>query len=161
MDKTQELANRLNEVLLSGHWIAHTNFKAQIENLSWEQATEKIGNLNTIASLTFHINYYLAGLINVFQGGELEIRDQYSFDLPPIKTQNDWQKLVNEFIFNSETFIREIQKLKDSQLDKQFVKPEYGTYLRNIEGVIEHSYYHLGQISLLNKIRSENSNQPI
>lgn len=29
-----------------------------------------------------------------------------------------------------------------------------GSYLRNIEGVIEHSYYHLGQISLIKKMIS-------
>lgn len=49
------IANRLREVLLDGHWIANTNFKEQILSLNWEQATQKIGNLNTIAALTFHI----------------------------------------------------------------------------------------------------------
>lgn len=36
--------------------------------------------------LTFHIDYYLKGLIQVMDGGELEIRDKYSFDLPEIKS---------------------------------------------------------------------------
>jgi len=35
----------------------------------------------SIAALTFHINYYVAGVLNVFQGGKLEIRDKYSFDM--------------------------------------------------------------------------------
>lgn len=84
MERNKELANRLHEVLLNGRWIANTNYKLQIESITWKQATQKIENLNTIAALTFHINYYLAGILNVFKGGKLEIRDQYSFDLQPI-----------------------------------------------------------------------------
>ena len=152
MERTKALSNRAREVLLDGRWVANTNCKAQLENLNWEQATQKVGNLNTIAALTFHINYYLAGLIVVFQGGTLEIRDKYSFDLPTITSQADWEKLVKEFLENSETFVQEVAKLSDTILDKPFVQEKYGTYLRNIEGIIEHSYYHLGQISMLKKM---------
>lgn len=152
MERNKELANRLNEVLLDGHWIANTNYKSQVESITWKQATHKIGTLNTIACLTFHVNYYLAGLINVFKGGGLEIRDKYSFDTPPIESETDWRRLMNEFLVNSEIFVKEVAKLTDSKLDEPFVDEKYGTYLRNIEGVIEHSYYHLGQISLIKKM---------
>lgn len=155
MGRTKELANRLTEVLLNGRWIANTNYKSQIENLTWEQATQKIGTLNTIAALTFHVNYYLAGIINVFNGGGLEIRDKYSFDIPPIESESDWKRLIDEFITNSEIFVNGVLNLTDSKLDEAFVDEKYGTYLRNIEGVIEHSYYHLGQISLIKKMLTE------
>ncbi len=155
MGRTKELANRLTEVLLNGHWIANTNYKSQIENLTWEQATQKIGTLNTIAALTFHVNYYLAGINNVFNGGELEIRDKFSFDIPPIESERDWKSLIYEFITNSEIFVNGVLTLKDSKLDEAFVDEKYGTYLRNIEGVIEHSYYHLGQISLIKKMLTD------
>jgi uncharacterized damage-inducible protein DinB len=154
--KNKELANRLNEVLLEGRWIANTNFKLQIERVTWEQATQKIGTLNTIAALTFHVNYYLAGILNVFRSGELEIRDKYSFDLPPIESETDWKSLVNDFLHNSEEFVKEVANLPDSKLEDPFVDVKYGTYRRNIEGVIEHGYYHLGQISLLQKMIFEN-----
>lgn len=62
MTRNATLAKRLREVLLDGKWIANTNFKEQILSLSWEQAIQKVGNLNTIALLTFHINYYLQGI---------------------------------------------------------------------------------------------------
>jgi len=47
--------------------------------------------------------------------------------------------------------------MEDATLDSVFVDEKYGTYLRNIEGVIEHCYYHLGQISLIKKLVSENA----
>ena len=42
--------------------------------------------------------------------------------------------------------------MPDTKLEEPFVDEKYGTYLRNIEAVIEHSYYHLGQISLIRKL---------
>ena len=152
MKITTALANRLKEVLLDGFWVANTNYKAQLESVTWQQATQKIGNLNTIAALTFHVNYYLAGILTVFQGGALEIRDKYSFNMQPVRSAADWQKLVNDFLVNSERFVAEVRNLPDSILSKPFVDEKYGTYARNIEGVIEHCYYHLGQISLIKKM---------
>lgn len=152
MKRSLVIANRLREVLLNGHWIANTNYKEQLSNVNWEQATQKVDNLNTIAALIFHINYYLRGLLQVFNGGRLEISDKYSFDLPPIHSEADWNKLVNEFLNNSETFASQVENFSDDMLDMPFVDEKYGTYLRNIEGVIEHSYYHLGQLSLIKKM---------
>ena len=148
----KDLANRLREVLLSGRWIANTNFKEQITSISWEQAIEKIENLNTIALLTFHVNYYLKGLLQVFEGGNLEIKDKFSFDMPEIVSETDWLNLVNEFVSNAERFINHVEKMDDNLLTQPFVKEEYGSYLRNIEAQIEHSYYHLGQVSLIKKL---------
>ena len=152
MTRNLAIANRLREVLLDGKWIANTNFKEQILSVSWEQAIQKVGNVNTIALLTFHINYYLAGLLNVFNGGDLEIKDKYSFDLPEIKSEKDWNKLVNDFLSNSEMFAKQVEQMDENRLDQPFADEKYGSYLRNIEGVIEHSYYHLGQVSLIRKM---------
>lgn len=146
------MANRLREVFLNGHWIANTNYKKQIENLTWQQATQKMGDLNTIAALVFHVNYYLAGLIQVFKGGPLEIRDKFSFDLVPITSETDWGNLMGEFLSNAEEFVLQVENMRDKKLDEPFVDEKYGNYLRNIEAMIEHAYYHLGQISLLKKM---------
>lgn len=152
MTRNSSLANRLREVLLNGKWIANTNFKEQILSVHWEQAIQKVGDLNTIALLTFHINYYLDGILNVFNGGSLDIRDKYSFDLPEIKSEADWTDLVNRFLNNAERFAAHVEQMDDQVLDQAFVDEKYGSYQRNIEGVIEHSYYHLGQVSLIKKL---------
>lgn len=150
------IASRLREVLLNGHWIANTNFKEQIQSVNWQQAIQKVGNLNTIAALTYHINYYLEGLLNAFENGRLEISDKYSFNLPQIKTEEDWNNLITNFLNNAENFADAVEQMGDSVFDDPFVDEKYGSYLRNIEGVIEHSYYHLGQISLLKKMTMQN-----
>ncbi|KFC38436.1 DUF1572 domain-containing protein [Elizabethkingia anophelis] len=146
------IANRLREVLLNGHWIANTNCKEQLQLVTWQHAIHKIGNLNTIAALTFHLNYYLSGVLQAFNTEKLEIKDQYSFDLPPVKNEADWQRLTDDFMRNAEMFAAKVEEISDEQLQEAFIDEKYGTNLRNIEGMIEHCYYHLGQISLIRKL---------
>lgn len=155
MKRSIDLANRLEQVLLNGLWIANTNFNEQLEHIDWVEATQKIGNLNTIAALTYHVDYYLSGILNVLKGGNLEISDRYSFDLPLITSEKEWKILVNNFLANAKTFVSEVAKIPDTKLDDSFVDEKYGSYLRNMEGVIEHCYYHLGQIVLIRKLLSE------
>ncbi len=146
------IANRLREVLLNGKWIANTNFKEQIDSVTWQQATLQFGDLNTIAKLTFHINYYLEGVLHVLNGGPLEIRDQYSFDLPEIKTEADWLQLVTTFTRSATLFADKVETIPDEMFDQVFVEEKYSTYIRNFEGIIEHAYYHLGQVVLIRKL---------
>lgn len=154
MTRSTLLANRLREVLLNGHWIANTNFAEQLRSISWQQSVLQLGQLNTIAALTYHINYYLAGLISAFETGKLEISDRYSFDVPPIQNAKDWDHLRDSLMANSERFAQMVDLLDDTTLDGPFINPQYGTCLRNIEAVVEHAYYHLGQISLIRKMQS-------
>lgn len=156
MTTANQLANRFREVLINGKWIANTNCQKVLLEVSLEQATTKVNNLNTIHALTFHINYYVAGLINVFEGGDLKIKDKYSFDCPELKNEEEWILLKKELILNAENFANHVEQLSNSKLQSNFVKKEYGTYQRNIEAIIEHSYYHLGQISLIKKLTSNN-----
>ena len=152
MSRTKQIANRFREVILDGRWIAYTNFKDQLEKLDWKQANTPIGNLNTIALLTFHINYYVGGVLQVLEGGPLDIRDKFSFDMPPISSQEDWEALQQSLWQNAEKFAQLVEQLPDDKLDDAFVDIKYGTYARNLEGMIEHCYYHLGQVVLLNKL---------
>jgi len=152
MKQTTLLANRFREVILNGKWIANTNLKEVITNLSWEQATTRIESLNTIALLTFHVNYYIEGVLQVLEGGSLEIRDKYSFDMPLIQSQEDWEALVGRICRNSERFADQVELLEDDQLLMPFVDEKYGTWYKNLEGMIEHCYYHFGQVSLIKKL---------
>ena len=152
VNSSQVLARRLQEVLLDGKWIANTNYKEQIYSVELKDAIKSLHNLNSIALLAFHINYYLRGLNECFETGELNIRDKFSFDMAELKSDEDWDNLRVEFVSNAERFVKHVSKLNDSKLQEVFVDEKYGTYSRNIEGMIEHAYYHLGQISLIKKL---------
>ncbi len=152
MSSVSELSKRFREVLLNGLWIANTNFKDQLSDVTWEQAVKKIDSLNTIAMLTFHIDYYIAGIVNVFEGGDLEIKDKFSFNLPSIHSQEEWESLLSKLWTDAEKVATLLEQMPDSKLDEVFVNEKYGTYRRNIDGMIEHCYYHLGQITLIKKL---------
>jgi hypothetical protein len=151
-----QIANQFRDVLLHGTWVA-TNYKTQLSDVNWEQATSKVDSLNTIADLTFHIDYYIAGLVQVFQGGSLDIKDKYSFDAPPMTSQTDWEQRLQKLWSNAETFANLIEQMDDSTMMEPFVEEKYGNNYINIQAMIEHCYYHLGQIVLIKKLMQANS----
>ncbi len=157
MENAKSMANRVREVFLDGKWIANTNYKDLLSDITWKQATTHIGSLNTIAALTYHLDYYLGGVLKVLEGGVLEIRDKYSFELPPISSEEDWDRLRTGLRTNAEKFAKQVELMTSEKLADTFVDEKYGTYRRNIEGMIEHAYYHLGQISLIKKMILESA----
>ncbi|HEX6847501.1 MAG TPA: DUF1572 domain-containing protein [Chitinophagaceae bacterium] len=152
MKTGEQTANRFREIILSGTWVANTNFKKELADLNWEIATQKVKNLNTIAILTQHIHYYIAGILNVLEGGTLDIRDKFSFDFPPINSEREWMEIKNKLWGDAERFARHVEMMTEEKLNEHFVDEKYGNYQRNIDAMIEHSYYHLGQIVLIKKI---------
>jgi hypothetical protein len=151
MNVAHQLSARVREVFLNGTWIANTNFKHQISQINYSQATCVVQDYNTIALLTFHLQYYLSGVNQVFEGGTLDIKDKYSYDMPEIACEQDWLDLVAKFLQSAETFANHVERMSDYDLNQPFVDEKYGSYQRNVEGMIEHGYYHLGQISLIAK----------
>jgi len=152
MKNNTEIANRFREVILNGTWIANTNYKDQLQNLNWEIAVTPIQSLNTIALLAQHIHYYIDGINNVFKGGTLDIKDKFSFDFPSIHSQQEWETFLIKFWNDAEEFASLVEQIPNEKLDQAFVDEKYGTYKRNIEAMLEHSYYHLGQIVLIKKL---------
>jgi Protein of unknown function (DUF1572) len=156
MNQTK-LAHRFREVIFNGTWIANTNFKNELDNLDWRIAISKLQHFNSIALLSQHIHYYITGVKNVLLGGALEISDKYSFDFPEIKSQEEWKIFLDAFWNDSEEFADLVDKLTEKELNEHFVEEKYGTYSRNIDAMIEHSYYHLGQIVLIKKMLENQS----
>ena len=151
MNYTKQIANHIRQVHFGGNWTA-SNLKDQLADLTWQDAITKVYDFNTIATLVFHINYYISGLLTVLEGGDLEIRDKYSFEHPPIQSEQDWQELLHKVFKQAEVFASLIEQLPDNKLWEDFTQEKYGNYYRNFQGIIEHTHYHLGQIVLIKKI---------
>ncbi|MBX2906091.1 MAG: DinB family protein [Taibaiella sp.] len=128
------------------------NLKEQLDGLTWEQATKQVHSLNTIALLTFHINYYEAGLIQALQTGALTISDKYSYDMPTVTCAADWTQLREKALSDGETFAKQIEQLTDAEIAGPFLDGKYGSTYRNLTGMIEHMHYHLGQIAIIRKM---------
>jgi hypothetical protein len=156
MNVSAQIANHFKQVHFGGNW-TDVNLKQTLSGVNWQQATTKVYSLNTIAALTYHINYFVVAVLNVLQGTPLTAHDKYSFDLPPINSEEDWKKLLDKIWSDAEKFVTLVEQLPESKLDEIFVLEKYGTYHRNLLGVIEHTHYHLGQIVVIKKILQQQS----
>lgn len=128
------------------------NLKDSLTGVTWQQAVTKVSSFNTIAALVYHVNYYVSTVLKVLQQEPVDAHDKYSFDLPPIQSREDWEKLLNKTWADAENFAAQVEQLPESKLFEDFWDKKYGNYYRNLHGIIEHTHYHLGQIVLIKKI---------
>ena len=151
MNTTQQLAKHCRDVHFGGNW-TFVNLKDTLADITWQEATTQYQDSNTIATLLFHINYYINPVARVLQGEPLNASDKFSFDCPTITSQEEWEHLVQKALNEAEQFAKEIEKLEESKLFEVFSEEKYGNYFRNLFGIIEHTHYHLGQIALIKKM---------
>lgn len=154
MNHTALIAKHFKDVNFNKNW-TWVNLKDSLEGVTWEQATTRVGSLNTIAMLVFHINYYVDAMLKVLQGGYLDAHDKFSYDCPPITSAEQWNALLAKTWSDAEHFTLLVDQLPDNKLAETFADEKYGTYYRNLQGVIEHTYYHMGQIVVIKKMLSE------
>ena len=64
----------------------------------------------------------------------------------------DWDNLLDKTWTEAENFAILIEQLPEQTLWEPFTDEKYGNYYRNIQGIIEHTHYHLGQIVLIKKL---------
>jgi uncharacterized damage-inducible protein DinB len=151
MKLTSQIAGHFREIHFGGNW-SDSNMRDCLSDISLQEAVTKINDFNSIAALAYHMNYYVAAITKVLQGGPLDAKDIYSFDLPPLVSQDDWNALLNKSWKDAETMAVLIEQLPEEKCWDTFVDEKYGNYLRNLLGVIEHLHYHLGQIVILKKM---------
>lgn len=151
MNTTQQLAKHCRDVHFGGNW-TFVNLKDTLADITWQEATSQYQDSNTIATLLFHINYYINPVARVLQGEPLNASDKFSFDCPTITSQEEWEHLIQKALDEAEQFANEIEKLEESKLFEVFSEEKYGNYFRNLLGIIEHTHYHLGQIALIKKM---------
>ncbi len=151
MNLPGQLAQHLRDVHFGGNWTS-VNIKETLKDVTWQQATTQVYSCNTIATLVYHMNYYISAVLKVLQGESLIAKDADSFTHPPIQTREDWEQLINKTWADAETFAGLIEQLPEKKLWEDFTDKKYGSYYRNIQGVIEHLHYHLGQIVIIKKV---------
>ena len=151
MNAAAQIARHLRDVHF-GENCTSSNLKDNLEGITWQQATTKVYSFNTIAGLVYHMNYFVSAVLHVLKGRPLDANDKYSFDLPPIHSEKDWQKLLDKTWSDAEEFASLIEQLPETTLWEDFADKKYGSYYRNLQGIIEHIHYHLGQIVLIKKI---------
>lgn len=156
MTTPQLIAKHFRQVQTGGNWTS-VNLRDTLEGVTWEQATTKIPSFNTIVALVYHINYYVDVLVRVLEGGPLDAHDRFSYDHPPVASADDWQRLLDHTRSSAERLATLIERLPEERLAADVADPKYGSWHRNLLGLVEHTHYHLGQIVILKKMLAARS----
>jgi hypothetical protein len=148
---SKAIAEHIREVHCGGNWTA-SSVKECLSDVSWGEATHEIIGCNSIVMLTYHINYFVRAAIDVLERRPLTANDEYSFNVPELGSRESWDAFVQQVIADGLTLADLVQKLPEVVLTEAFANEKYGSYYRNLQGIVEHAHYHLGQIALLKKI---------
>lgn len=151
MTLPNQIAKHIREIHFGGNW-TWSNLKDNLKDVTWQQATTQVYSINTIATLVFHMNYFVEAILEVLQGRPLNAKDTLSFKHPPINSEEDWQRMLDKTWADAEHFASLIEQLSEDKLWETFSEEKYGNYYRNVHGIVEHCHYHLGQIAVVKKI---------
>lgn len=151
MTINHEIAKHVRGVYRKGNWTV-SSLEPHLADVDYKEATTQVFGLNSIATLTFHLNYYVHNVANYLAGEPFQSKDKEAFAHPPINSEDDWQSLKTTAVADGERFAKLIESLPDDVLLTTFIDDKYGNYFRNLIGIVEHIHYHLGQIVLLKKV---------
>ena len=151
MSVSKQLAKHLRDVHFGGNW-STVDLKTVLSDVTLEQAKMQVHSLNSIFSITFHMDYYLDVLIRVLEEHVLDGKDELSWISEAPETQEEWEGFQKKTWEKVEKVALLIDQLPDEKLTEDFIDPKYGTNYRNIAGIAEHTHYHLGQIVIIKKL---------
>jgi hypothetical protein len=151
MNYRRQIAKQSRDLYFGGNWTV-SDLRQHLSDVNIEEALAKVHCLNTIATLTFHIHYFINVAVKYLKREKQDANDNHSFKHPPFETHHDWKQFVALVLSEGEQLARLIEEIPDERLNEVFMKETYGNYFRNLLGLIEHSHYHLGQIILIKKL---------
>lgn len=151
MTITAQIAKHFKDVHFGGNWTS-VNYRDVLADVSWPQACAKVQSFNTILTLVYHVKYYMHVVERVLLDEPLVGKDAESFIHPHLNNQEEWDALRNDFWAKADAVAILIAQLPDSLLTQPFYEEKYGTYYRNLQGMVEHHHYHLGQIVIIKKL---------
>src|SRR5450631_1426656 len=125
MKLTEQIARQFRDVHFGGNWTA-SNLKDNLTDVSWQQSVTKRYSFNSIASLVYHMNYYVRAVLHVLEGKLLDASDKFSFEHSPILSSGDWDRLLNNTWADAENFACLVEQLPEAKLWEDFQEGKYG-----------------------------------
>jgi uncharacterized damage-inducible protein DinB len=156
MQITNTIASHIKECFEGENW-TDVNIADTIENVTWQQAQQQTAaSQNTIASLLHHIYYWNGIMLQRIVGINPSVPETNGFDVGELKNENDWNDLKEK---TRASFMQLADAVKNFPEEKLFEVSPTGksSYYKNFQGIVEHTYYHLGQIVILKKLINNKS----
>ena len=140
MRLTEQIATHFRQIHFGGNWTS-VNLKETLADVNWQQATRQLHSFNNIATLVYHVNYYVSEVLKVLQGQPLNALDKFSFDHTPIESLEGYRGVCQPgWTAIGTKALGKFYRWKIRQLLQKYSRH------------LEHAHYHLGQIVLIKKL---------
>lgn len=146
-----EYIDQLNDLFNGSNWTA-VSFWQAIQETDFNQAIKKkLNNRHSVYEILYHSLAWRIFLLNAL---ELIEKESKELSLPKQWPENvdrlpdDWEQLKDQFFVVNQKLINLFEKKGDCILSEKVPNRSY-TFKYLINGIIQHDYYHMGQISLL------------
>lgn len=145
------VAGQVEGVWFGGNWTA-VDLTQALSDVSWQEATQRVGEFHSIAELVYHIDYFVQAVLDVIDGKPLDAHDSVSFDVRAVASKEDWEQVCRTMFDNARQLAESVKSLPEDRWTQTFVEAKYGSWYRNLCGLVEHAHYHLGQIMMLKRL---------
>jgi uncharacterized damage-inducible protein DinB len=151
MNIAEQLAENLLSVFEGGNW-TEVSIADVLSDISYVEANAKTAaSKNSIAGLVHHLMYWNGVILQRIQDHDLEIPEANGFDVEVLASEKDWQSLIAQ---TKHSFTELAKAIKLFPADRLNHPTNFGksTFRKNLFGIVEHAYYHLGQIVMIKKL---------
>jgi uncharacterized damage-inducible protein DinB len=151
MKLTDLISVHIKEVYEGNNWTG-VNISDIIKDINWQQAQQKTaGSSNTIASLLHHLYYWNGILMQRINGVDPSIPDINGFDVDELKNETDWNALRERARQSFQQLADAVKNFPEEKLSETYAVGK-SSYYKNLQGIVEHAHYHLGQMVILKKL---------
>ncbi len=153
--ESTRIVRQLSDFYEEDNWVTE-NFKQKVLSISSGDALRNVnGHTHAIAALVAHMYTWRYFVLQKLTGNDsYDIKDNSEDDWPIVE---DWHKLTQEFDDCHQALIKAIRSFPADRLDDIVPLRRY-TFSYLINGILEHDFYHSGQIgSILAEINRQSS----
>jgi uncharacterized damage-inducible protein DinB len=154
MTECNRIADQLRRAFTGDPWHGPPILELLAE-VTAEQAFERsLPSAHTIWELVVHIDLYVHAAIAAMQGAPMPRWYETGADWPQVidTSAHAWAATTNGLFSNAERLAQTIESSTDTKLQDAVPGREYDFYYL-LQGIVQHSLYHAGQIALLKKLK--------
>jgi len=113
-------------------------------------ASKPLRNAHSIWEIVLHVNAWLDAARRRIEGEKLNLTDEQDWPALKKKGSQAWKETLQILENNQILFEDTVKQLPDARLSDNLTGGAYTIYFQ-LQGIIQHTLYHTGQIALLRK----------
>ncbi len=148
--QTRRIRSLMNGLYAGPNWVS-VDILSTINDLSAGQAAERVlPQSNTIWEIVMHMIGWRKNILRRVQGEHLPSPGHNYFTEINDFSDEAWSDVLDEFRQTQVDWLEFLETFDEEDYDKTYENPS-STYYEFVHGIIQHDYYHLGQIKMMVK----------